>query len=100
MLQRLLSLIGLTPYIPSPGSFGSASSAPVETDGQVSVTSQAGKKAAPSAAETEDALDQRREHITDSDLVWPGKTETIGFRNEEAVVYRFALTVTDLAPSY
>ncbi len=100
MLRRLLSFLGLTPSLPAMPAFSGTGTAAPETDGQTAVSFSPGKKAAPSAAEAEETHDERRKRITDSDLVWPGKTETIGFRNEEAVVYRFELTVTDLDPSY
>ena len=47
----------------------------------------------------EESQDERRERITDDDILWPGKTTTIGVRNDEATVFRYTLTLTDLPPS-
>lgn len=101
MIQRILAWLGFSWYIPPPsfGSAGSPSSA-YQVDGQTEFTYRPGQKAAPSQAEMEDAQDERRQKITDQDLVWPGKRETIYIRNEEPIAQRYQLSITDLPPAF
>ena len=102
MLYRILSFLGFSPRMPSlpttlPAALsGDGASAGPETDGQATFWFAQGVKAPPSQAEAEEAQDQRRDRITDQDLVWPGKVETLHFRNDEPIAVRADLTITDL----
>jgi hypothetical protein len=98
MLNRILSFLGIAPRMPSlPSSLpGDRGSAGPETDGQAIFRYAQGTKAPPSQAETEETQDQRRDRITDKDLAWPGKVETLHFRNDEPIAVRADLTITDL----
>lgn len=94
MLDRLLSFFGYGGYLPSSpfGGGGDSSSSP----GEAAFSFTPGRK---SADILEESQDERRERITDDDILWPGKTTTIGVRNDEATVFRYTLTLTDLPPS-
>lgn len=97
MLQRIFSFIGFYPQLPSLPS--SAVMSP-EIQGQTRISFTPGSKAALSAADDEDERDERRERITDQDLVWPGKTDTLNFQNDNDVSYRFDMTLPGLDPSF
>ena len=70
----------------------------LDADGEAAVSFTPGKPLA--SADAEETPDSRRERITDRDLVWPGKVETIQISNPEPIAYRFDLTVTDLNPAF
>ncbi len=70
----------------------------LDADGEAAVSFTPGRQIA--SAETEETPDSRRARITDRDLVWPGKIETIQISNPEPIAYRFDLTVTDLNPAF
>ena len=70
----------------------------LDADGEAAVSFQAGQPLA--SADAEETPDSRRARITDRDLVWPGKVETIQISNPEPIAYRFDLTVTDLNPAF
>ena len=94
MLDRLLSFFGYGGYLSS-SPFGGGGDSP-SSPGEAAFSFTPGRK----AADTLDASqDERRERITDDDILWPGKTTTIGVRNDEATVFRYTLTLTDLPPS-
>lgn len=76
---------------------GSSAEDGMEAEGEAAVSFTPGQPLA--TAEAEETPDSRRERITDRDLVWAGKTETIHIGNPEPIAYRFDLTVTDLNPS-
>ena len=99
MLQRLLSMLGFGYYLPTSSELGINGSNAPETDGQAEVAFLPGKKTA-IEAETDQNQDERRQNLTDDSLVWPGKTDTLTYPNDEPVDYRVSLTVTDLEPSY
>lgn len=75
---------------------GSSTEDGMEAEGEAAVSFTPGQPLA--TADAEETLDSRRERITDRDLVWAGKTETIHIGNPEPIAYRFDLTVTDLNP--
>ncbi len=97
MFGRLLSFIGFLPGGLA-GGFGGAGGEELESYGEAAVSFTPGHPLAP--AEADETPDERRARITDRDLVWPGKVETIQVGNPEAQALRFDLTVTDLAPDY
>ena len=99
LFQQLLSQFGLGYYLPNSSELGLSGSNAPETDGQAEVAFLPGKRAQ-IEAETEETLDERRQNLTDSSLVWPGKTDTFNYQNDEPVDYRVSLTITDLEPSY
>ena len=68
-------------------------------EGQAAISFVPGQKVALSPAEFEETQDERRTRVTDRDLVWPGRTETLQIVNPEAMAYRYDLTVTDLPPT-
>lgn len=70
----------------------------LDADGEAAVSFTPGRQIA--SADTEETPDSRRTRITDRDLVWPGKIETIQISNPEPIAYRFDLTVTDLNPAF
>ncbi len=101
MLDRFLSFFGFVPGLSGlSGLSGSGSSADdgFEAEGEARVAFQPGTKIATS--DDEENSDERRARITDRDLVWPGKTETIQISNPEPSALRFDLTVTDLDAAF
>jgi hypothetical protein len=100
MLHWILSMLGVTPYLPPTSSFRGTEGTAPDADGSVAVTYQPGQKNAFSPAEVAEEQDHTRKSVTDKDLVWPGKVETIHIRNEEQTVFRYDLTITDLDPSF
>ncbi len=80
------------------GGFGGSGGEELESYGEAAVSFTPGHPLAP--AEADETPDERRSRITDRDLVWPGKVETIQVGNPEAQALRFDLTVTDLAADY
>ncbi len=99
MFERLFSLLGYLPGLSGLSGLANQSGGEdgFEAEGEAKVAFQSGVKIA--ASDEEETTDERRARITDRDLVWPGKTETIQISNPEAMAYRFDLTVTDLAES-
>lgn len=97
MFQRFLSFLGPggyhVPSLPLPRDTPEDIDGP---SGEARFSFTSGPKM-PTDAQSED---ERRERSTDEDLVWPGKTTTIGLLNEENVAARFQLTVTDLDPAW
>src|SRR5579871_1311180 len=81
MANRIFSRLGLGASLSSSGAFTPGNKAPLAFDDA-------------------DTHDQRREQITEKDLVWPGKTDSIHVINEEQVAYRYTLTVTDLDTAF
>jgi len=105
MFGRFLSFLGFIPGLSGLsglasgyGSGGYSSGEDLEADGEASVSFTPGKPL--TSADAEETPDSRRERITDRDLVWPGKVETIQISNPEPIAYRFDLTVTDLNPAF
>ncbi len=104
MFGRLLGFLGFIPglsgYAGMASGYGSgtATEEGLEADGEAAVSFTPGQRI--SSADTEETPDSRRERITDRDLVWPGKVETIHISNPEPIIYRFDLTVTDLNPAF
>jgi hypothetical protein len=106
MFGRFLSFLGFIPGLSGLSGFASGYGSGVgmgagddlEADGEAAVSFTPGK--ALSSADAEETPDSRRERITDRDLVWPGKVETIQINNPEPIAYRFDLTVTDLNPAF
>ena len=105
MFARFLSFLGFIPGLSGfsglagyTSGMGPGAGQDLETDGEASVSFTPGKPLA--SADAEETPDSRRAHITDRDLVWPGKVETIQISNPEPIAYRFDLTVTDLNPSF
>lgn len=107
MFGRFLSFLGFIPGLSglsglagysSGMSGGSGGAEDLEADGEAAVSFKAGTPLA--SADAEETPDSRRERITDRDLVWPGKVETIQISNPEPIAYRFDLTVTDLNPAF
>ena len=106
MFGRFLSFLGFIPGLSGlsglAGGYGSGGAGDadedMETTGEASVSFTPGKPLA--SADAEATPDSRRERITDRDIVWPGKVETIQISNPEPIAYRFDLTVTDLNPAF
>ena len=100
MFERLLSFFGYLPGLSGLSGFNNSSSGEdgFESEGEARVSFQPGTKI--TGSEEEETADERRARLTDRDLVWPGKTETIQIRNPEPLAYRFDLTVTDLDGSF
>ena len=95
MLDRLLGFFGFVPGLSGvSGLSNNFTEGGLEAEGEAKVAFQPGAKIA--ASDDEENPDERRVRITDRDLVWPGKTETIQISNPEPVALRFDLTVTDL----
>ena len=98
MLNRFLGFLGFVPGLSGlsglANGVGSTSEDGFEAEGEAQVAFQPGAKL--STADDEEAPGERGKHITDRDLVWPGKTETIQISNPEPIALRFDLTVTDL----
>ena len=99
MLNRFLGFLGIVPGLSGlAGLAGSGSGGSnddgFEAEGEAQVAFQPGAKL--SAPDDDETPDDRRTRITDRDLVWPGKTETIQISNPEPIALRFDLTVTDL----
>ena len=99
MLNRFLGFLGIVPGLSGlAGLAGSGSGGSnddgFEAEGEAQVAFQPGEKL--SAPDDDETPDDRRTRITDRDLVWPGKTETIQISNPEPIALRFDLTVTDL----
>ena len=104
MFQRLLSFLGFMPSFPSlPGQFSASSSQDsMEVDGSATVSFVPGRKdplSASELAESGETPDEQRARITERDLVWPGKTDTIHIGNPEGIAYRYDMTLTDLDPA-
>lgn len=108
MFGRFLSFLGFIPglsgfsglaggYGYGSGS-GSGEEEDMEAGGEASVSFTPGKRL--SSVDAEETPDSRQARITDRDLVWPGKIETIQISNPEPIAYRFDLTVTDLNPAF
>ena len=106
MFGRLLSFLGFIPGLSGlsgyAGGYGSGAGAGADEDmeagGEASVSFMPGKPLA--SADAEETPDSKQGRITDRDLVWPGKVETIQISNPEPIAYRFDLTVTDLNPAF
>ena len=106
MFGRFLSFLSFIPGLSGLSGmaggygFGAGSSAEegFESEGEAAVSFVPGKPLA--TADAEETQDSRRARITDRDLVWAGKTETIHIGNPEPIAYRFDLTVTDLNPGF
>ncbi len=96
MLDRLLGFFGFVPGLSGLSGLSGSSTGEdgFEAEGEAKVAFQPGTKIATS--DDEENSDERRARITDRDLVWPGKTETIQISNPEPSALRFDLTVTDL----
>jgi len=99
MLDRLLGFLGFVPGLSGLSGLSNGSTEDgFEAEGEAKVAFQPGTKIA--ASDDEEHPDERRARITDRDLVWPGKTETIQISNPEPVALRFDLTVTDLDSAF
>ena len=104
MFGRLLSFLGFVPGLSGvsglAGGYGSGTAADegLDADGEAAVSFTPGQPLA--SADSEETPDSRRARITDRDLVWPGRVETIHISNPEPIMYRFDLTVTDLNPAF
>ena len=99
MLERLLGFFGFMPGVSGLSGFPSGPGEDgFEAEGEARVAFQPGAKLA--GPEEEETPDSRRKRITDRDLVWPGRTETIQISNPEPSALRFDLTVTDLDPAF
>lgn len=97
MLNRFLGFLGFVPGLAGLSGLansGGGSDDGFEAEGEAQVAFQPGAKLV--TADDEDAPGDRQARLTDRDLVWPGKTETIQISNPESVALRFDLTVTDL----
>ena len=98
MLNRFLGFLGFVPGLSGlsglANSSGGGSDDGFEAEGEAQVAFQPGAKLV--TPDDEEAPGDRQARITDRDLVWPGKTETIQITNPEPVALRFDLTVTDL----
>ena len=104
MFQRLLSLLGFMPSLPSlPGQFSASSPQDaMDVDGSATVSFVPGRKdplSASEMAESGETPDEQRARITERDLVWPGKTDTIHIGNPAEIAYRYDMTLTDLDPA-
>lgn len=106
MFGRFLSFLGFIPGLSGlsglaggyGSGYGSSTEEGLEADGEASVSFTPGRPLA--SADAEETPDSRRARITDRDLVWPGKVETIQISNPEPIAYRFDLTVTDLNAAF
>lgn len=101
MLNRFLGFLGFVPGLSGLSglaSGGGGSDDGFEAEGEAQVAFQPGTKL--SSAEDDEAPGDRQARITDRDLVWPGKTETIQISNPDSVALRFDLTVTDLDSAF
>ena len=106
MFGRFLSFLGFIPGLSGlsglaggyGSGYGSGAEEGLDADGEAAVSFTPGRQLA--SADAEETPDSRRARITDRDLVWPGKIETIQISNPEPIAYRFDLTVTDLNPAF
>ena len=106
MFGRFLSFLGFIPGLSGlsgfAGGYGSGTGADMDEDmdsgGEASISFTPGKPLA--SADAEETPDSKQARITDRDLVWAGKVETIQITNPEPIAYRFDLTVTDLNPAF
>ena len=107
MFGRFLSFLGFIPGLSGLSGFaggygsgggGGGADEDMESGGEASVSFTPGKPLA--SADAEETPDSKQSRITDRDLVWPGKVETIHVGNPEPIAYRFDLTVTDLNPAF
>jgi len=106
MFGRFLSFLGFIPGLSGlsglAGGYGSSGGGGADEDmeagGEAAVSFTPGKALA--SADAEETPDSRQARITDRDLVWPGKVETLQVANPEPIAYRFDLTVTDLNPAF
>ena len=98
MLNRFLGFLGFVPGLAGLSGLANSSSGGsddgFEAEGEAQVAFQPGAKL--SAPDDEEAPGDRTARLTERDLVWPGKTETIQISNPEPLALRFDLTVTDL----
>ncbi len=104
MFGRLLGFLafipGLSGYAGMASGYGSGTATEdgLEADGEAAVSFTPGQRIA--SSDSEETPDSRQERITERDLVWPGKVETIHISNPGPIMYRFDLTVTDLNPAF
>ncbi len=100
MFSRFLGFLSFVPGLSGLSGFSNAGGSDdgFEAEGEAQVAFQPG--ATLSAPDDEETPGDRRTRITDRDLVWPGKTETIQITNPEPVALRFDLTVTDLDAAF
>ena len=100
MLSRFLGFLGFVPGLSGLSGFSNAGGSDdgFEAEGEALVAFQPGPKL--TAPDDEETPGDRQARLTDRDLVWPGKTETIQITNPEQVALRFELTVTDLDSAF
>jgi len=104
MFGRLLGFLGFVPglsgYAGMASGYGSgtATEEGLDADGEAAVSFTPGQRI--SSADSEETPGSKQERITERDLVWPGRVETIHISNPEPIMYRFDLTVTDLNPAF
>lgn len=104
MFGRLLGFLGFIPglsgYAGLASGYGSgtATEEGMDADGEAAVSFTPGQRL--SSADTEETPGSKQDRITERDLVWPGRVETIHISNPEPIMYRFDLTVTDLNPAF
>lgn len=106
MFGRLLGFLGFIPglsgYAGMASGYGSGSGTATEegldADGEAAVSFTPGQKL--SSADSEETPSSKQGQLTERDLVWPGRVETIHISNPEPIMYRFDLTVTDLNPAF
>ncbi len=104
MFGRLLGFLGFIPglsgYAGMASGYGSgtATEEGMDADGEAAVSFTPGQRI--SSADTEETPGAKQDRITERDLVWPGRVETIHISNPEPIMYRFDLTVTDLNPAF
>ena len=102
MFQRLLSLIGLAPSLPSLSGRSLPDQDSLEVDGAATVAFLSGRQTPLSEAEMAESgetADEQRARITERDLVWPGRSDPIHITNPAEIAYRYDLTLTDLDPA-
>ncbi len=102
MLNRFLGFLGFVPGLSGLAGLANSGSSGrddgFEAEGEAQVAFQSGAKL--TTPDDDEAPGDRQIRLTDRDLVWPGKTETIQISNPEPVALRFDLTVTDLDSAF
>lgn len=103
MFNRFLGFLGFVPGLAGLSGLansggGGGSDDGFESEGEARAVFHPGAKL--SAPDDDEAPGDRTARLTERDLVWPGKTETIQISNPEPIALRFDLTVTDLDAAF